>query len=104
MILNSFFDQEVEGTSLHELLTPIESLGVPLLYEPLNRYETNMVCTLADGVALLKKVASKNIRLLADLYHMNIEEVDLAVSIRSSDRLLLAFEFPKFNVASSRWS
>ncbi|HKF40534.1 MAG TPA: cation:proton antiporter [Candidatus Acidoferrum sp.] len=32
MILNSFFDQEVEGTSLHELLTPIESLVVPLFF------------------------------------------------------------------------
>jgi Kef-type K+ transport system membrane component KefB len=32
MILNSFFDQEVEGISLHELLTPIESLLVPLFF------------------------------------------------------------------------
>jgi Kef-type K+ transport system membrane component KefB len=32
MILNSFFDHEVEGVSLHELLTPIESLVVPLFF------------------------------------------------------------------------
>lgn len=32
MILNSFFDQEVEGVSLHELLLPIESLVVPLFF------------------------------------------------------------------------
>jgi Kef-type K+ transport system membrane component KefB len=32
MILNSFFDREVEGTSLHELLSPIESLVVPLFF------------------------------------------------------------------------
>ena len=32
MILNSFFDKEVEGISLHELLTPIESLVVPLFF------------------------------------------------------------------------
>lgn len=32
MVLNSFFDKEVEGTSLHELLSPIESLVVPLFF------------------------------------------------------------------------
>jgi Kef-type K+ transport system membrane component KefB len=32
MVLNSFFDQEVEGASLHELLSPIESLVVPLFF------------------------------------------------------------------------
>ncbi|MGB2636335.1 MAG: cation:proton antiporter [Candidatus Acidiferrum sp.] len=32
MVLNSFFDREVEGTSLHDLLSPIESLVVPLFF------------------------------------------------------------------------
>jgi sugar phosphate isomerase/epimerase len=57
---------------------------VPLLYEPLNRYETNLVNTLADGVNLLKGLATTNVKLLADLYHMNIEETDLAAAIRSA--------------------
>lgn len=70
--------------SLSEFGKLAESFGVPLLYEPLNRYETNMVCTLADGVALLKQLSSKNTKLLADLYHMNIEEADLAESIRNA--------------------
>jgi Kef-type K+ transport system membrane component KefB len=32
MVLNSFFDREVEGISLHDLLSPIESLLVPLFF------------------------------------------------------------------------
>lgn len=32
MVLNSFFDREVEGASLHELLSPVESLVVPLFF------------------------------------------------------------------------
>jgi len=32
IILNSFFDEEVGGVSLHELLSPIESLIVPLFF------------------------------------------------------------------------
>jgi Kef-type K+ transport system membrane component KefB len=32
MVLNSFFDREIEGASLHELLSPLESLVVPLFF------------------------------------------------------------------------
>jgi Kef-type K+ transport system membrane component KefB len=32
MVLNSFFDREIEGATLHELLSPIESLVVPLFF------------------------------------------------------------------------
>jgi Kef-type K+ transport system membrane component KefB len=32
MVLNSFFDREVGGASLHELLSPVESLIVPLFF------------------------------------------------------------------------
>jgi len=32
MVLNSFFDREVEGATLHELLAPVESLVVPLFF------------------------------------------------------------------------
>ena len=55
-----------------------ESLGVTLIYEPLNRYETNMVNTMQQGVELLRPLATKSVRLLADLFHMNIEEASIA--------------------------
>jgi Kef-type K+ transport system membrane component KefB len=32
MILNDFFDKELEGESLHQLLSPVESLVVPLFF------------------------------------------------------------------------
>jgi sugar phosphate isomerase/epimerase len=57
--------------------------GVPLIYEPLNRYETNMANTVADGVALLGSLATRNVTLLADLFHMNIEESDIAAALRA---------------------
>ena len=55
---------------------------VPLLYEPLNRYETNLVNTQADGVRLVTEQGPSNVKLLCDLYHMNIEEVNLADALR----------------------
>jgi len=55
---------------------------VPLIYEPLNRYETNQANTLGDGVALLERLGpSPNVRLLADLFHMQIEEADVAAAL-----------------------
>jgi sugar phosphate isomerase/epimerase len=57
--------------------------GVPLLYEPLNRYETNLVNTIEDGVRLLGSLDTRNVKLLTDLFHMNIEETDLAAALRS---------------------
>jgi len=81
-------DQATAFGYLHEAL---EELGehaarqhVPLVYEPLNRYETNMICTLTDGVKLLESLSTANVKLLADLFHMNIEEVKLADAIRAA--------------------
>ncbi len=56
--------------------------GVPLLFEPLNRYETNLVNTIEDGVHLLNTLSTRNVSLLADLFHMNIEETDPAAALR----------------------
>lgn len=58
-------------------------LGVPLIYEPLNRYETNLLNTLEAGAKFIDMLKTKNVKLLADLFHMNIEETDLAESIFS---------------------
>lgn len=55
--------------------------NVPLIYEPLNRYETRQCCTVADGVELLESLATDNVRLLCDLFHMNIEETDIAAAL-----------------------
>jgi sugar phosphate isomerase/epimerase len=62
--------------------------GIPLIYEPLNRYETNLATTVADGVNLLDHAGLENVRLLADLFHMNIEEADVPAAIRAGGKRL----------------
>ena len=59
---------------------------VPLFYEPLNRYETNQCTTVSDGVDLLRSLSSNNVRLLCDLFHMNIEETDVADALVQGGR------------------
>jgi sugar phosphate isomerase/epimerase len=62
--------------------------GVTLLLEPLNRYETNVVNTLRDGADLIDELGLRGVSLLADAFHMNIEEADPADAIRAAgDRI-----------------
>ena len=76
------------GEALEDLGEYAEQYGVPLLFEPLNRYETNMVNTLEAGAALLRSLSTRNVLLLADLFHMNIEEADIATAIRAGGDLI----------------
>ena len=71
------------GEALDTLGEHAVQYNVPLIYEPLNRYETNLVNTVADGVALLDGLSTNNVKLLADLFHMNIEEASLAEALRA---------------------
>lgn len=56
------------------------SIGGAVLYEPLNRYETDQCNRLQSGVECIAGLRST--RLLADWFHMNIEEADMAEAIR----------------------
>jgi len=58
--------------------------GVPLLFEPINRYESNQANSLETGVSILQELSVDNVLLLADLFHMNIEEVDIADAFRQA--------------------
>ena len=55
--------------------------GQVLLYEPLNRYETDLFNRQGDAAAFLQRHALHGVKLLCDLFHMNIEEVDLAETL-----------------------
>jgi len=67
---------------LEQLAPRAHALGVPLLFEPLNRYETNLITSVADGLALLRPLRTKNVKLLVDLFHANIEETSIAEALR----------------------
>ncbi len=72
--------------ALNELGEHARQYRVPLIYEPLNRYETDMVNTIEAGVRLLESLATDNVVLLADLFHMNIEETNVADALRAGGR------------------
>jgi 5-keto-L-gluconate epimerase len=51
--------------------------GVGLTVEPINRYETNFLNTIAEALEFIDQVGSANLGLLADTFHMNIEEASM---------------------------
>ena len=69
---------------LNELGPQAQEQGVKLIYEPLNRYETNMFNQLGAGADFLETLDTANVVLLADLFHMNIEEESVADAIRKN--------------------
>ena len=67
--------------ALADLGAHARAYGVPLLYEPLNRYETNLLNRQLDAAKFLEERRIPNVQLLCDLFHMNIEETDPAAAL-----------------------
>ena len=65
-----------------------EKAKITLAIEPLNRFETYVVNTNADCVALCKEVGSPNVMVQLDTFHANIEEKDTPAAIRAAGPLL----------------
>jgi len=76
-------DRDVLVAGLAELGAHALEAGVLLLFEPLNRYEDHMVNTVEQAARLIAAAGSDGVRILADTYHMNIEEDDPCAALRS---------------------
>jgi sugar phosphate isomerase/epimerase len=69
------------AAALAELGEHAARRGQPLLYEPLNRYESNLFNRQAEAAAFLDAHGLDPVRILSDLFHMNIEEADPAAAL-----------------------
>jgi sugar phosphate isomerase/epimerase len=85
------------GEALDDLGEHAAKLGRVFLYEPLNRYETNLFNRVGDTAAWLRTLRTKNVRVLADLFHMNIEEADPAAAIAEAGDLIGHVHFADSN-------
>ncbi|MEM2239003.1 MAG: sugar phosphate isomerase/epimerase [Candidatus Bathyarchaeia archaeon] len=61
-----------------------EEVGSYILLEPLNRYETHFINRLQQAVDICKASGRDYVKIMADFFHMNIEEADLARSIEDA--------------------
>ena len=72
--------------NLRSLGTYARARGIELCVEPLNRFETDFLNTVDQGLALMKAVGLPNVKLHLDTFHMNIEEKNQAAAIRKAGR------------------
>ncbi len=78
---NAYLREGLEILSHHA-----NQYGKTILFEPLNRYETDQANTLDEALRLIEGIP--NVRLLADLFHMNIEEVSIADAMRGAGKFI----------------
>src|ERR1700722_10869292 len=74
--------------ALEELGGQSAKFNQVLLYEPLNRYETDVFTRQGEAATFLRGLRSKNVRLLCDLFHMNLEERSIADALLEVGPLL----------------
>jgi sugar phosphate isomerase/epimerase len=85
--------------ALQECSAAAAPYGVRYALEPLNRYETDLIHTVADGLDLIERVGADNFGLLLDTFHMNIEEPSVEASIRACGERIFHFHVAD----SNRW-
>ena len=82
-----YWDQSIK--SMKEIIKVAEDCGVTYCVEAVNRFETCLINTAKEALDYVAEVDSKNIGVLFDTYHMNIEEDSIGDAIRlvGADRL-----------------
>ena len=74
--------------SIRELADIAAGYGITLCMEVLNRFETYLMNTAAEGVAFVKEVDRPNVKVMLDTFHMNIEEDSIGQAIRTAGSYL----------------
>ena len=77
-------ERELLVAELAEIAQVARSAGSMIFLEPLNRYETHFLNNLEQGVEICRAVGDPRVRIMADFFHMHIEEADIPTSLRAA--------------------
>lgn len=80
----------IEG--LATLAPHAQSAGVVFGLEPLNRFETDIVCTTRQGIEVVDAVDHPGLGLMLDTFHMAMEERSIADAIRAAGPRIVHFQ------------
>ena len=61
--------------------------GITIVLEPLNTNESNFITTVTEGLEIVREAGCANIQLLADYYHMRMENESLNVIAEAKEHL-----------------
>ncbi len=77
--------------SMREIIKAAEDNGVTYCVEAVNRFEGCLINTAEEALAYADEIDSRNIGILLDTYHMNIEENSIGDAIRLVGNRLTSF-------------
>lgn len=69
-----------------------KSAGITLAVEPLNRFESDVLCTTQQAIELLDAVDHPAVQLMLDTFHMHMEESSLTEAIRLGGARIVHFQ------------
>jgi D-psicose/D-tagatose/L-ribulose 3-epimerase len=76
---------------IRELAEVAKKRGVKLAMEPLNRFETDMINVVSQGMKFIEETQMDNVGLHLDSFHMHLEEKDSGQAIRQAGRKVFHF-------------
>ncbi|WP_414474411.1 sugar phosphate isomerase/epimerase family protein [Microvirga sp. M2] len=79
-------------TGLRQAGDHAAAAGVKLAVEPLNRFESDVLCTTRQAIELLDAVDHSAIRLMLDTFHMHMEEASIPEAIRLAGSRIVHFQ------------
>lgn len=75
-------------TALGRVAAAAQASGVVLGLEPLNRFESDVLCTTQQAMEILDAVDHPNLKVMLDTFHMAMEEASIPEAIRlAGDRI-----------------
>jgi sugar phosphate isomerase/epimerase len=76
-------DEALWLDGLRDATAHAERAGARLLVEAINRYENSVSVTVADAAQWAREMRSPAVRMMGDVFHMNIEEADIGAAFES---------------------
>jgi sugar phosphate isomerase/epimerase len=91
------------GDVVREIAAYARPKSVELLLEPVNRYEINFINSVDEGAALLERLAIPGLKLMPDVFHMNIEDVSIEGSLQKHIGHIAYVHFADSNRLAPGW-
>ncbi|MGZ9224014.1 MAG: sugar phosphate isomerase/epimerase family protein [Anaerolineales bacterium] len=78
-------------SGIKDMAEAAQKKGVKLALEPLNRFETDMINVVSQGLRFIDETGMENVGMHLDSFHMHLEEKDSAEAIRKAGKRIFHF-------------
>jgi sugar phosphate isomerase/epimerase len=89
--------------AVREIAAYARPKGVELILEPVNRYEINFINSVDEGASLLTRLAIPGLKLMPDVFHMNIEDASIEGALQKHIAHIAYVHFADSNRLAPGW-